>query len=131
MSTDAVTESVEREETTVQVRCTGHVRTELGVPGFEFTFGGDTLREFLEALFEEYDIEEMLIAETESEATARGWASVGDLPGTWVKNPKGEQTRAYARILVNGRFNEHEEGFDTELDDGDRISLVYPFIFCR
>jgi molybdopterin converting factor small subunit len=52
-------------------------------------------------------------------------------PGDVGKNPEGEQTRAYARILVNGRFNQHEEGFDTELDDGDRISLVYPFIFCR
>lgn len=119
-------------QTTVTVRCTGHVRMELGRSGFEFTFQGDTLREFLAALFEEYpQLEGMLIAETEAEATHRGWAPVPDeLPGTWSKNPEGEQTVAYARVLVNGRFNENEQGFDTELADGDRVSLVYPFIFC-
>ncbi len=31
---------------------------------------------------------------------------------------------------VNGRFNEHLDGLDTELADSDRVSLMYPFIFC-
>ncbi|MFD1514724.1 MoaD/ThiS family protein [Halomarina rubra] len=118
------------QETTVQVRCTGHVRTELGTPGFEFTFQGTTLREFLAALFDVYDLEAMLIAPTEREATARGWARVENPPGTWRKNPEGEQTRAFARIMVNGRFNEHLGGFDAPLTDGDRVALVYPFMFC-
>jgi molybdopterin converting factor small subunit len=30
---------------------------------------------------------------------------------------------------VNGRCNEHRDGFDTELDDGDRVALAYQFIF--
>lgn len=129
-STDGDTDG--ETETTVTVRCTGHVRTELGTLGFEFTFEGDTLREFLAALFEEYPrLDDMLVAETEAEATHRGWAPAPDeLPGTWTKNPEGEQTVAYARVLVNGRFNENERGFDTRLSDGDRVSLVYPFIFC-
>ena len=41
-------------ETTVTVRCTGHVRTELGECEFEYTFNGDTLHEFLDELFAEY-----------------------------------------------------------------------------
>ena len=119
-------------ETTVTLRCTGHVRTELGVYEFEFTFEGDTLRAFLDELFEEYpQLRDMLIAESESDAAHSGWAPAPEeLPGTWTKNPVGEQTIAYARILVNGHFNENENGFDTNLEEGDRVALVYPFMFC-
>lgn len=117
--------------TTVTVNCTGHVRSAVGQPRLEFTFTGTTLRTFLDAFFEEYDVADMLIAETEAEATTRGWAPVDeDVPGTWNANPEGEQTRAYARVLVNGRFNESLDGLDTRLDDGDRVALVYPFMFC-
>ncbi len=118
-------------ETTVEVRCTGHVRTEIGEHSFEYSFDGSTLREFLEAFFEEYDVADMLIAETEEEATAHGWAPTdGDPPGAWRKNPEGEQTRAFARVAINGQFNEHLDGLDTELEAGDRVALMYPFMFC-
>lgn len=129
---DAAAESETEAETTVTVRCTGHVRTELGEYEFEYTFAGDTLREFLDELFAEYpELQDMLIAETEADATHSGWAPTPEeLPGTWTKNPLGEQTIAYARILVNGHFNENENGFDTTLEDGDRVALVYPFMFC-
>jgi molybdopterin converting factor small subunit len=120
-----------RRRTTVQVRPTGHVRAAIGKPSFEYTFEGETLREFLASLFEEYDVKDMLIAETEAEATAHGWIRPPDeLPGTWRKNPEGEQTRAFARVCVNGRFNEHLDGLDTPLSDGDRVALIYPFMFC-
>ncbi|MFB6122250.1 MAG: MoaD/ThiS family protein [Haloferacaceae archaeon] len=132
MSTTQTNSETSVTETTVTVRATGHVLTALGTSGIAFTFEGDTLREFLEAFFADHpELEEMLIAETEAEATTRGWADApDDLPGTWRKNPEGEQTRTYARVLVNGRFNENRDGFDTKLEDGDRVSLVYPFIFC-
>ncbi|MFC6938682.1 MoaD/ThiS family protein [Salinirubellus sp. GCM10025818] len=119
--------------TTVDVKATGHVRTALSEHRFEFTFEGSTLREFLEAFLAEYDVADLLIAETEAEASTEGWARVPDLdalPGRWVDNPEGEQTRPYARVLVNGRFNELLDGFDTELEDGDRVALVNPFIYC-
>ena len=117
--------------TTVEVKATGHVRRELGWARREFTFRGTTLREFLDAFFAEYDVRDLLIAETEGEATARGWARApAELPGTWRKNPEGEQSRVYARICINGRFNEHLGGFDAELHDGDRVALIYPFMFC-
>ncbi|MFB6302071.1 MAG: hypothetical protein ABEH78_04345 [Haloferacaceae archaeon] len=35
--------------TTGTVRATGHVRDELGTPGFEFTLAGDRLRDLLDA----------------------------------------------------------------------------------
>lgn len=117
--------------TTVTVRCTGHVRDAVGTHELEFTFEGDRLRDFLESFFDEYDLEDMLIAETEADATHSGWAPVpDDLPGTWRKNPEGEQTRPYARVCINGRFNEHRGGFEAELTEGDRVALIYPFMFC-
>lgn len=121
-----------RETTTVEVRATGHVRDALGTARMEFSFEGDTLREFVRAFLDEYDVRELLIAETDDDATAPGWvpADGDDVGGSLRKNPDGEQTRAYARILVNGRFNENRRGFDTELRDGDRVALVNPFIFC-
>ncbi len=119
-------------ETTVEVRCTGHVRTAIGEGRLEYIFEGDTLRAFLAAFFEDYDVADMLVAETEDEATTRGWApELEDLPGeNYAKNPEGEQTRCYARVAVDGTFNEHLDGLDTELSDGDRVSLMYPFIYC-
>lgn len=127
---DTTTETAD-ETTTVAVRCTGHVRDAVGTHELEFRFEGSTLREFLEAFFEEYAVEELLIAETEADATARGWAPTPeDLPGTWRKNPEGEQTRPFARVCINGRFNEHYDGFATELEDGDRVALIKPFMFC-
>ena len=118
--------------TTVTVRPTGHVREAVGTGGLEYTFEGDTLRDFLLAFFEDYDVREMLIAETEDEATTQGWAPpFEELPGTnYAKNPEGEQTRVYARVAVNGTFNEHLDGLDTPLVDGDRVALMYPFIYC-
>lgn len=117
--------------TTVEVRLTGHVRRRVGTGRLSFTFAGDTLREFLEAFFAEYDVEDMILAETEAEATARGWAPRPErLPGAWRKNPEGDQTRPYVRVTVNGTFNEHLKGLDTPLDDDDRVALVYPFMFC-
>lgn len=121
----------ESPETTVEVRCTGHVRDAVGEPRLEFTFEGTTLREFLEAFFAQFDVKDLLIAETEAEATTSGWADAPeDPPGKWAKNPEGEQTRTYARVAINGQFNEHLAGLDTELADGDRVGLMYPFIFC-
>ena len=120
-----------RSETTVELRCTGHVRRAVGFGSTEYTFAGDQLRDLLEAVFAEYDVRDLIMAETEAEATTRGWAPKPEsLPGTWRKNPPGDQTRAYARVLVNGRFNEHLDGLDTPLSDGDRVALLYPFVYC-
>ena len=123
--------SMSPKTTTVRVHCTGHVRDEVGTPRLTYEFEGTTLREFLDAFFDEYDVADMLIAETEADATAHGWAPLsGEPPGTWKKNPEGEQTRRYARVAINGRFNEHLDGLDTELTEDDRVSLMFPFMFC-
>lgn len=121
-----------QKKTTVTVSCTGHIRSAVGKSGFEYTFDGTTLREFLDDFCATYRVRELLIAKTEADATAPGWVpKMDDLPGkNYAKNPEGEQTRQYARVSINGTFNEHLDGMDTELEDGDRLSLMYPFIFC-
>jgi len=124
------TATAERVETTVEVKLTGHVRSAAGTHRTEFTFEGETLRAFLDAFFAAYDVRDLVIAEREADATTRGWARVERPPGTWRKNPEGEQTRPYARVLVNGVFNENLDGFDTRLEDGDRVALMKPFLFC-
>jgi molybdopterin converting factor small subunit len=128
----AQSQQVQQATTTVQVRATGYVRDALGTPRLSFTFEGSTLRDFAEAFFAEHDVRDLVIAGTEAEAATRGWAPIDgdDVPGALRKNPDGEQTRAYARILINGQFNENLAGFDTELSAGDRVALVYPFMFC-
>jgi len=118
-------------QTTVSVRCTGHVRDVVGEPEMDVTFEGSDLRAFLEAFCDRYDVADLLIAETEAEATTDGWApEMADIPGEWAKNPAGEQTRCFARVTVDGEFNEHLDGLDTALDGGERIGLMFPFIFC-
>lgn len=131
-NTGELSETKEDALTTIEVRCTGHVRTEIGEPRLEYTFEGNTVRAFLKSFFEHYDVKEMLITETEDEATTKGWApEMEELPGeNYAKNPEGEQTRVYARVVINGTFNEHLDGLDTELEDGDRVGLIYPFIYC-
>lgn len=65
------------------VVCTGHVYDAVGEHRFPYTFERTTLRELLAALFAEYDVADMLIAETEADATHSGWAPAPEeLPGT-------------------------------------------------
>ncbi len=118
-------------ETTVIVRCTGHVRTAVGASQFEFSFVGTTLRDFLEAFFAEYPVEDLIMANDANMEAPPGWAPTPDeLPGSWRANPPGERTRMYARVTINGRFNEHVDGLDTRLCSGDRVGLLYPFLYC-
>jgi molybdopterin converting factor small subunit len=118
-------------ETTVTVRCTGHVQTAVGESTLEYTFEGETLGDFLESFFETYDVADLIMAMEPGDESAPGWARPPEeLPGTWRQNPEGERLRRYARVLVNGRFNEHMDGLRTTLADGDRVSLLYPFVYC-
>ncbi len=44
-----------------------------------------------------------------------------------ILNDKGE-VRDWARVLINGRSHEFVGGMDADLNDGDRIVLVYPYV---
>ncbi len=127
----ASAESEVQTTTTVTVRCTGHIYDAVGDSRFEYTFPGETLSDFLSAFFEDYAVEDLVLAGEQNEEVASGWAEPPEeLPGTWNQNPEGERVRRYARVTVNGRFNEHFDGFRTKLAEGDRIGLMYPFVYC-
>lgn len=129
MRTDASTN--QSQATTVSVTCTGKVRTAVGSGNLTYTFHGRTLRAFLESFFSTYQIRDLIMAESTADERAPGWAPPPtELPGRWAANPPGERTRRYARVTVNGRFNEHLNGLDTVLSDGDRIGLLNPFVYC-
>lgn len=119
------------ETTTVSVTCTGKVRTAVGAGRITYTFRGRTLREYLDSFFDYYPVEELVMAGNPEEEQAPGWAPRPDtLPGTWAANPPGERTRRFARLTVNGTFNEHLDDLDTVLQEGDRVGLLNPFIYC-
>jgi len=85
----------------VTVRFMAQVWTRLGKP--QVKFNGITLRECLDALMEEYDVRDLVLTE------------------------EGE-VRSYARVMVNGRFHNLVGGLNTQIKDGDRIALVYPYV---
>lgn len=118
--------------TTVTVRCTGDVREAVGTHECEFAFEGSTLRDCLDAFFEVHpDVEALVMARAPEDAATSGWApTAGPPPGTWRANDPDDRPRTYARVTIDGRFNEHLGGLDAELDDGARVGLLYPFIFC-
>ncbi|WP_440769055.1 pterin cluster protein [Natronorubrum sp. DTA28] len=116
--------------TTVDVRCTGHVREHVGSHELEFTFAGERLRAFLVAFDATYDLEPFFAVdpERESDPMARLWGRPpGEFPG-W-RPPDGDRSRPYGRICCNGQFSDNLAGLETRLEDGDRIALLYPFLF--
>ncbi|WP_435064341.1 pterin cluster protein [Halobaculum sp. EA56] len=128
---EAEADAEARAETTVEVKGTGRLYDALPEHRFEYTFEGDTLGDFLDAFLDEFDVEHLLFGEVPEDEVANGWApQPEELPDDFTANPEGERTRAFARICINGRFNEHLGGFDAELEDGDRVALMYPFMFC-
>lgn len=106
------------EPTTVDVRAVGKLRHELDEERFEFTFQGDTLREFVGAILAVHPgLEDHLVGETRRD-DGGGWTDLRD---------DGEgRTRPYVRAMVNGTFNEFLDGADTDLAAGDEVELVYP-----
>lgn len=117
--------------TTVDVRCTGRVRAAVGTDELEFAFDGDRLGEFLAAFADDYGLEELLVVDPteEPDPMARLWARPpGEVPG-WRPDAETERARPYGRVCVNGRFSYRLAGLETRVADGDRIALLYPFLF--
>jgi molybdopterin converting factor small subunit len=105
-------------ETTVRLRACGRFRRPFDEPRTEFTFEGDSLREFVGALLgRRPELTDLLVGETDRGEDA-GW--------TELRDATGDAGRPFVRVMVNGTFNECLDGADTELSDGDRVELVEP-----
>jgi molybdopterin converting factor small subunit len=87
---------------TVTVKFMSIARQRAGVGVVEFTSRESRLRFVLKEIADAYRIADIIFTE------------------------RGE-VRPWARVLVNGRSHEFVDGLDTELHNGDRIALIYPY----
>jgi len=87
---------------TVTVKFMNIARQRAGVGIVEFTSRESRLRFVLKEIADAYRIVDIIF-------TDRG------------------EVRPWARVLVNGRSHEFVDGLDTELHNGDRIALIYPY----
>jgi molybdopterin converting factor small subunit len=125
---EVAAEPAEPATTTVAVRARGRFRREFDDTRFEFTFTGDTLREFVGALLAERpELADRLIGETRREdGTTAGSTREDDAGWTDLQDDLAEGKRPFVRVMIDGTFNEYRGGADAELTDGDRVELVEP-----
>ena len=86
----------------VTVKFMSLARQRAGASIVEFTCPQSTLRDVTRAIVDSYGIADIIL-------TVEG------------------EIRPWARVLVNGRAQEHVGGLDVELHDGDTLALVYPY----
>lgn len=86
--------------TTVTLRTFGHIGTTIGATELKVDVAGDTVKNLLDTLVKK----------------------VGDRLHK-ILYPKGDQLSELLYILVNGRNIRHINGLETELKDGDVVSL--------
>lgn len=77
-------------------------RQRAGTASVEFVSTNDRLGDVLKEIVNSYKIADIILSED------------GDV-------------RPWTRVLVNGRSQQFMDGLNTELHDGDRIALIYPY----
>lgn len=83
--------------TRVTLRFTTDFRARLGEYEVEFAYKGNTLRALLEAMVEEFDIADLLIA--------------------------GDELMPYVQVVINGRFSYTIGGLEAHIPDGASVVL--------
>lgn len=86
----------------VTVKFMSIARERAGTGGVDFASVWDRLGDVLKEIVQEYGIADIILN-------------------------KDGGVRLWARVLVNGRSQQFVGGLDTELHDGDRIALIYPY----
>ena len=87
----------------VNLKFTGLVRKRMGVNQMEYAFDGSSLAELLEAFFNRYDIQDLILDEN------------GEI-------------LPYSRIVVNGRFSYLVGNMETPIQDGDLVVFIRPYV---
>lgn len=87
------------DKTRLTLKFTNLFRKRLGISLTEFTFKGSTLRQFIPALLEQYEIEDLLI--------------------------KDGELRSNVRVVIDGRYSYLLGGLDAHIPDGATVVLVY------
>lgn len=87
--------------TNVSLKFTSHFRARVGMSNTKFTFKGNTLREFIPALLEQFDIAHMLM--------------------------EGDELKPHVRVVINGRFSYLVGGWDAQIPDGASVVLLHSY----
>lgn len=90
------------EPTKVSLKLTSHFRARTGTSNTEFAFMGNTLREFIPALLEQFDIADMLM--------------------------EGDELKSHVRVVINGRFSYTVGGWDAHIPDGAMVVLLHSYV---
>ena len=85
--------------TRIMLKFTNLFRKRLGISLTEFSFKGSTLRQFIPALQEQFEIEDLLI--------------------------KDGELRSNVRVVIDGRYSYLLGGLDAHIPDGAMVVLVY------
>ena len=83
--------------TRVALRFTTDLRARVGQNEVEFAYKGNTLRELMKAIADQFDVADLLIA--------------------------GEELRPYVQVVINGRFSYTVGGLEAEIPDGASVVL--------
>jgi len=89
--------------THVTLKFTSHFRARVGQSQTEFAFEGDTLKEFIPAVLQRYDIADLLLA------------------GSYKLKP-------YVRVAINGRFSHTTGGWGAHIPDGAMVVLIHSYV---
>lgn len=89
--------------THITLKFTGEFWGRVGFGHTNFAFEGSTVRDFLPALTQAYNVGDLLL------------------------NPDGLSTKPSTRLVINGRFFELLNGLDTPIRDGDVVTLMRPW----
>ncbi len=81
------------------IKFTSHFRKRLGIRQTGFTFTGSTMRQFIPALLEQFEVEDLMI--------------------------KDGEPRPNVRVVIDGRYSYLLGGLDAHIPDGATVALVY------
>ncbi len=89
--------------THITLKFIGEFWGRVGFGHADFEFDGNTVREFLPAVTQAYNVGDLLL------------------------NQDGVSTKPYSRLVVNGRFFELVGGLDAAIRNGDVVTLMRPY----
>ena len=87
----------------ITFKFTGDVWARMKTYRMDFSFEGATLSDLLDALFEQYDLRDLIL-------------------------DANRRIIPYSRVIVNGHFSEFVGGLTASVQDGDEVVLIRPFL---
>ena len=92
----------ENELTHITLKFTSFFRAKVGLSQTEFAFKGSTLRHFIPAMLEKYDIADMLM--------------------------DGDELKSHVRVVINGRYSYLLGGWEAEIPDEAMVVLLHSYV---